>query len=374
MEGLVRIDGSQGEGGGQILRTALAMGAVYGRPVEIFNVRAGRATPGLRPQHVACLRAAAEICGAEVEGDAVGSLRVVFRPGRIRPGVYRFEVGTAGSVTLVTQTVLPILLSADGASTVTIVGGTHVPLSPTWDYFAETFLPQLRRMGAEVDARIVRFGFSPAGGGEVVLDVKPWTAAVRYELLERGKLRQVQAVARVANLPLDIAESEIKTISRYYTIRRDYRDPELKTLVETVDSAGPGNVCILRYTYENVAVVFSRVGARGKSRKEVADGVCWDAGFYLWNGGAADLYLSDQLLLPLFLAADRLPEGETCWGRFTMPMRHSLYYRNDTDWLHFDTNWNVLKMFRGDCEMREIIDASRNFAVEVQIGRKGFWK
>lgn len=127
MEGLVRIDGSLGEGGGQILRTALALGAVYGRPVEIGNVRAGRATPGLRHQHVACLKAAAEVCGAEVEGDEVGSLRVAFRPNRIRPGVYRFEVGTAGSVTLVAQTVLPILLSADGASTVTIVGGTHVP-------------------------------------------------------------------------------------------------------------------------------------------------------------------------------------------------------------------------------------------------------
>lgn len=371
MEGLVRIDGSQGEGGGQILRTALAMGAVYGRPVEIFNVRAGRATPGLRHQHVACLRAAAEICGAEVEGDAVGSLRVAFRPGRIRPGVYRFEVGTAGSVTLVAQMVLPILLSADGASTVTIVGGTHVPLSPTWDYFAETFLPQLRRMGAEVDARIVRHGFSPAGGGEVVLDVKPWTTAVRYELLERGRLNQVRAVARVANLPLDIAKSEIETISRYYTDISWI--PDFKTRVETVDSDGPGNVCILRYTYENVTVVFSGIGTRGKSRKKVADKAIFWKQVDDWRS-ATDIYLGDQLLLPLFLAADRLPEGETCWGRFTMPRECSL---------HFVTNWNVLKMFRGDCEIRVIIDASAYGCavevqecdtVEVQIGRKGFWK
>lgn len=356
MEEIIRIDGSQGEGGGQVLRTSLAMSAVCGRPVEIENVRAKRKTPGLRRQHLTCLRAAAEVCSAEIEGDEVGSQHVLFRPGKIKPGSYRFEIGTAGSVTLVAQTVLPILLAADGESEVTITGGTQVPMSPTWDYFEKTFIRQLRRMGAEVTVRIVKYGFYPAGGGEAVIKIKPWKNAVRYELLEKGSLKQARTVARVANLHPDIATSEVEIV------RKGLSDLDIKSQTETVESVGPGNYCILELVYDNVTEIASEVGTYDKSRKAVANTVVSRARSYLKSGSAADVYLSDQLLLPILLAADRMPEGEVCWGRFTMPKRHSL---------HFDTNWEVLKKFRDDCEMREKDVPGNEHAIEVQIIKKG---
>lgn len=350
------IDGSKGEGGGQVLRTSLAMSAITGRPVEIVNVRAKRKTPGLRRQHLTCLKAAAEVCSAEIEGDEVGSMQVKFRPGKIKSGIYKFEIGTAGSVTLVAQTVLPILLAADGESEVTITGGTHVPMSPTWDYFERTFLPQLRRMGAEVDARIVKYGFYPAGGGEIVIKIKPWKTAVRYELVGKGALKSELTAAYVANIHPDIATSEVEIV------RKGLSEQALASKTETIESVGPGNYCILELVYDNVTEIASEVGTFDKSRKAVANTVVSSGKSYLKAGSAADVYLSDQLLLPIFMAADRLPDDETCWGRFTMPRRHSL---------HFDTNLEVLKKFREDCEVREVEVPGQEHAIEVRIVKKG---
>ena len=148
----ITIDGSQGEGGGQILRTSLALSAAYDKPFEMVNIRAKRDKPGLKRQHLTCVRAVAQICGAQVEGDEVGSMRLSFKPGKIKGGTYQFDIGTAGSVMLVAQTVIPVLLRAEEPSTVTITGGTHVPFAPIWEFFSETYLPELRRMGARVAA------------------------------------------------------------------------------------------------------------------------------------------------------------------------------------------------------------------------------
>ena len=176
MDKTMTIDGSQGEGGGQVLRTSLSLSAITGKGVRLVKIRAGREKPGLKRQHLTCVRAVAAICGAEVSDVEVGANELDFRPGPIRGGEYRFDVGTAGSVTLVAQTVIPVLLKADAPSSVTITGGTHVPFAPVWEFFAETYLPELRRMGARVEAEIESCGFYPAAGGVVKLRVWPFDA------------------------------------------------------------------------------------------------------------------------------------------------------------------------------------------------------
>ena len=352
---VIEIDGSQGEGGGQMLRTSLAMGAITGKAFEMVNVRAKRKVPGLKRQHLTCLKAAAEVCGAQVDGAEVSSLHVVFKPGRIKAGKYRFDIGTAGSVTLVAQTVLPILLCADGASEVTITGGTHVPMSPCWEYFANTYLPQLRKMGAEVEARLVRYGFYPAGGGEIVLKIKPWIEAKVYDGIELGNGLGARVIAKVANLHQDIAASEVKTVaSQLPTLM-------VRTESEVVASAGPGNYCALELSYDNVVMVCSDIGTYNRSRKAVANSVVSSAKSYLESGGVADEYLSDQLLLPIVMAGDRLPDSKV-WGRFTMPRHRSL---------HFDTNWSVLRQFRDDIEMTvsEVVGCERQFKIKTTIGK-----
>ena len=351
----IKIDGSQGEGGGQMLRTSLAMSAITGTPFEMVNVRARREMPGLKRQHLTCLRAAAEICGAQIEGGVVGSMRVAFRPGRIAAGTYRFDVGTAGSVTLVAQTVLPILLGADGVSEVTITGGTHVPMSPCWEFFAETYLPQLRAMGAEVEGRLVKHGFYPAGGGEIVLTIHPWRTAKPCRLLERGGANGARVVAKVANLPADIAAAEAKIVASHL------ESMDIRQESGTVESIGPGNYCALKMEFGNLSVVCSDIGTYERSRKAVANTVVNEAKKYLKSGSAADEHLSDQLLLPIVMLGDRLP-SEGVWGRFSMPRHRSL---------HFDTNWSVLRQFRDDIEMSIVQDTDSDRRSIVGIGRKG---
>src|SRR5262245_60443308 len=167
------IDGSQGEGGGQILRTALALSLVTGAPFRVEKIRAGRQKPGLLRQHLTAVTAAVEIGGAAVEGATLGSRELSFRPGSVRPGAYRFAVGTAGSAALVLQTVLPALLTATGPSTVVVEGGTHNPHAPPFDFLALAFLPLLARMGARAQATLDRPGFYPAGGGQLTVEITP---------------------------------------------------------------------------------------------------------------------------------------------------------------------------------------------------------
>ena len=196
MENILTIDGSQGEGGGQILRTSLSLSAITQTPFRMVNVRAKREVPGLKRQHLTCVRAVTEVCGAQIEGDEVGSLTLSFAPGPIRGGEYRFDVGTAGSTTLVAQTVLPVLLMADTPSSVTISGGTHVQWAPIWEFFAIAYLPQLRAMGAEVEAELVRHGFYPAAGGEIRLSIKPFEKASYKKALELVKKLELRTMIR----------------------------------------------------------------------------------------------------------------------------------------------------------------------------------
>jgi RNA 3'-terminal phosphate cyclase (ATP) len=317
---VLTLDGSLGEGGGQIVRTALALSLVTGAAFEIVNVRAGRARPGLLPQHLAAVRAAATIGEADVEGDAPGSQRLAFRPRRIRPGEYTFDVGTAGSTGLVLQTVLPPLLGAAGPSSLTLVGGTHNRFAPPFDFLVRAFFPLVRRLGPAVEARLERAGFYPAGGGRVHARVEPASRLAPLSLLERGELVRRRARALVSRLPARIAERELAVVARTLAFRSE------ETEVEVVEGAqGPGNVVLIELESTHVTEVFSGFGERGLPAETVAERAAAEARAYLEAGAPVGPYLADQLLVPLALAGG--------------------VYRTSTPSRHTTTNVDVIRRF-----------------------------
>jgi len=297
-QSILTIDGSQGEGGGQVLRSSLAMALVTGRPFVIENIRAGRKKPGLMRQHLTAVEAACKVSGAQVEGAAIGSARLEFRPGKVMAGDYAFRVGTAGSTTLVLQTVLPALLLADGESNLTLEGGTHNPFAPPWDFLAKSFLPLINRMGPCVETTLVRPGFYPAGGGQFTVRVQPARQLGRLELLERGEVRSRRVRAIVANLPLHIAERECRAIAKKTGWEDTCFSPE-----EVFDSRGPGNVVLIELECEHVTEIFSGFGQVGVRAEAVALRALDDARAYLAAGVPVGKYLADQLLLPLGIGA-----------------------------------------------------------------------
>lgn len=293
---MIQLDGAMGEGGGQILRSALALSLVTGLPFRIRNLRARRTRPGLRPQHLTALRAAAAVGGAAVEGAALGSQVVTFRPGPVRPGEYRFAIGTAGSTTLVLQTVLPALLTARGPSTLVLEGGTHNPLAPPFDFLAATYLPLLRRMGPRVEATLVRPGFVPSGGGEIRVTVRPAPRLTPLTLTARGAVRRTSGVIYLARLPEHVARREVERL------RRRLGWPPEAFAVRPVRAAGPGNCVVLTVASEALTETFTAVGERGIPAETVADRAAGQVERYLRAGVPVGEHLADQLLLPLALA------------------------------------------------------------------------
>ncbi len=292
----ITIDGSSGEGGGQILRSSLTLSLVTGTPLSIEKIRAGRKKPGLLRQHLTAVRAAAKIGRAKVDGATLGSQHISFTPETIRPGEYRFAVGTAGSATLVFQTVLPALMTADGPSQVTFEGGTHNPWAPPFDFLQETFLPIIRRMGPRVEATLQRAGFHPAGGGAFNVEVQPEKELRRLDLPDRGPIGQCRATALVSRLPLSIAEREVRTVLD----RLDW--PDDRAVAQEVDSAGPGNCVMIRIASEHVTEVFTGFGRKGVRAEQVAAGAAEQAQRYLAAGVPVGEHLADQLLIPMALA------------------------------------------------------------------------
>ncbi|HSN85573.1 MAG TPA: RNA 3'-terminal phosphate cyclase, partial [Thermoanaerobaculia bacterium] len=211
---MLELDGSQGEGGGQILRTSIALAMVTGKAIRIRNVRARRSRPGLMRQHLVAVQAAARIGGARIEGAEIGSATLTFIPGEVKPGEHELSVGTAGSTTLVLQTVLPALLLASRPSWLVLEGGTHNPLAPPFEFLDRSYLPLVNRMGPRVQAELERPGFYPAGGGRMVVSVEPASRLSGFELLERGEVRRRQATALLSRLPRHIAERELAEVAR----------------------------------------------------------------------------------------------------------------------------------------------------------------
>jgi RNA 3'-terminal phosphate cyclase (ATP) len=291
------IDGSIGEGGGQVLRTALAGSLVTGTPFRIEKIRAGRQRPGLMRQHLAAVRAAVEVSGAAAAGADVGSQELTFRPGPVRAGKFAWKIGSAGSTTLVLETVLPALALAGAPSTLEIEGGTHNPLAPPFDFVARAWLPLLERMGVKVRARLERPGFYPAGGGRIAVEIEPAPAFRPIELAERGEIFDRRATARVAALSGDIAKRELAVVEKRLGWERSWLQ------IEQLDDAfGPGNVLVIEVASQHVREVFTGFGEKGVSAEEVARVASDAVREYLAAGVPVGEHLADQLLLPLALA------------------------------------------------------------------------
>ncbi|HET9638243.1 MAG TPA: RNA 3'-terminal phosphate cyclase [Allosphingosinicella sp.] len=309
---MIIIDGSEGEGGGQVLRTSLALSLVTGKPFRIEKIRANRPRPGVMRQHVTAIEAACEIGGAECEALAIGASELTFVPGRVKPGEHRFAVGTAGSTSLVLQTILPPLMLAGAPSSLVLEGGTHNIHAPPFDFLDRVFLPILNRMGPRVTARLVRSGFYPAGGGRIEVEIEPSPALTRLDLLERGELRSVMARAIVAALPGEIAVRELASVEKILGWPEESRRIE-----QLPERDGPGNILILEAVFDGATELVSGFGQLGLPAQSVGEKAAKRMAGYLASTAVAGPYLADQLLLPMALAGG---------GSFTTvkPSKHSL--------------------------------------------------
>ncbi len=299
---VLRIDGSHGEGGGQILRTSLALSCVHGQPIEILNIRSARKKPGLQPQHLTAVKAAAEISHAHVEGNSLGSAAIRFSPVATRGGDYFFDVsetkGSAGSTSLVLQTILLPLCFADRPSNVVMQGGTHVPWSPTFHYLKNAYLPMLSHMGVNADVRIEKWGWYPEGGGKVALSIRPGNELLPVTLTERGKLVKVTGVSAVANLLRDIAVRQRNRAAQM--LLQKGIDAEIE--IVSAPSPGKGTLLFLLAEFVNVSAGFDALGAIGKRAEEVADEASLALYEHIESDAALDPHLADQIIPYLALA------------------------------------------------------------------------
>lgn len=293
----LEIDGSMGEGGGQVLRTALTLSMCLQRSIAVVNIRAGRSKPGLLRQHLAAIRASQEICGAQVEGAELGATEIQFAPQPIQAGSYEFRIGSAGSTTLLLQTVLPALALLDKPSQVVVHGGTHNGMAPSVDFMELAFLPVLARMGIRVESKLHQHGFYPNGGGHWAVDIHPWAESNVLSLMERGDSISRQAVVTSSNLQSHIAQRELDRVAKKLQWSAD------ELVIREVVAPGPGNIVSLRCQYASITEVFEATGSMGVSAERVAGRVIRDAKRYLQAEHAVGEYLADQLLLPMVLGA-----------------------------------------------------------------------
>ncbi len=294
---MITIDGSEGEGGGQVVRNSCALSLITGEPFRISNIRGGRSKPGLMRQHVTAIEAACVISGAECSGLMVGSSDLSFRPGRAVPGEYHFAVGTAGSTGLVLQTVLMPLILAGGPSRLVLEGGTHNMMAPPFDFIERSFLPVINRMGPSVSARIVRHGFYPRGGGRIEVDITPAPLSP-IDCIERGEQLGVAGQAVFAGLPFEIVE---RMLAR---ARRDLSGwPDDAFVVRELPAdQGPGVILMLEARYANVTEVVSGFGQLGVPAERLAKTSVARMSGYIEATAFAGPYLADQLVLPFVLA------------------------------------------------------------------------
>ena len=294
---IIKIDGAEGEGGGQVLRSALSLSMVTGIPFEIKNIRGKRKRPGLLRQHLTSVRAAMTICSARVEGMELGSTELKFFPGEIQSGNFVFSVGSAGSTTLVLQTVIPALILAPGPSTITLEGGTHNPFAPPFDFLQKTFCPVISRMGPKIELSIERYGFFPAGGGKIEAHIEPCKQLTSIDLSERGEITDTLAEAVYSHLSTDIAERELRVVGKKLAWNVENMRPR-----KVLDSPGPGNVMLLSIVSENITEVITEYGKQGLKAEKVARMACQAVLNYIEADVPVGVHLADQLLLPMALA------------------------------------------------------------------------
>ena len=334
------IDGSHGEGGGQIIRTSLALSLVTGKPFRVVRARANREKPGLRKQHLTAVTAAAEIGQAMVEGAAVGSTEFTFIPGNVVPGDYVFDIGTAGSATLVLQTVLPPLMIAAGPSILRLQGGTHNVHAPPYDFLERTFLPLVSRTGPKILIDLGRYGFYPPGGGRFDVFIEPAIKPQRLDLLKRGNIRARRARALVVNLPASMAERELAIIKERMGFRNEELYPEISD-----NAISRGTAVMIEIESEYLTEVFTRIGERGVRAEVIAEKAADEALSYLKTDVPVGQHLADQLLIPMALAGG----GSFATGPLT---------------LHTLTNIEIIKKF---LDVRVVINQSTDESWVVEV-------
>ena len=338
---MISIDGSFGEGGGQIIRTSLALSLVTRKAFRVERVRARREKPGLQRQHLTAVMAAAEVGRARVEGARVGAREFSFEPNEVTPGDYTFSIGTAGSTTLVLQTVLPPLMIARAASLLTLEGGTHNVHAPPFDFIQRAFLPLVNRTGPKVSVELARYGFYPPGGGRFQVFIEPADERRRLDLDERGPVRRRLARALVVKIPPSVAERELAVVRE----RLGWSGGEL-TVATSNNALSPGNVLTLEVESEHLTELVTGMGERGVRAETVAERACDEMRTYLDAGAPVGEHLADQLLLPLALSAG---------GSYTTV----------TPSLHTTTNIEIVKQFL-DVEITRTQLSERQWRIDVK--------
>jgi len=322
---LFELDGSQGEGGGQILRTALTLSIATGRPFRLKNIRANRRRPGLMRQHLMCVQAAQEISGASTQGADPGSQTLVFEPGPLRPGDYAFHIATAGSTTLVFQTLAPLLLLGKRAFTLEFTGGTHNSAAPCLDFLTQTYLPCLESMGVAWDLVVDRRGYYPAGGGHWKITLTPPTAFTSLEMLRRMPAGRPSARILWARMAPGLAEREKRLLAEGLGI-----GPEDIAIEEDKTSLGPGNVAIISLRQQPVTETVTLFGGYGAHPGKAAQIAIEEIRAFENHDAPVGYHLADQLPVPLLLAGG---------GKF----------RTGSLSAHFQTNAAILRSFVPDC-------------------------
>jgi RNA 3'-terminal phosphate cyclase (ATP) len=338
---MIEIDGSYGEGGGQILRTALGLSAILRKPFRIYNIRKNRKNPGLRPQHLMCVQALKKITGARVEGCRKGSTELVFEPQQTTPGNYSFDIGTAGSITLLLQAIMPPLVYSSSKSRLVLKGGTHVPFSPPYHYLKEVFLAFLKRLGINIETEVERYGFYPKGGGIVNITVEPATESTPLECIERGTIREIKGISGVGNLPMHIAERQRD--SAYKLLLSEGLKAEIETV--KVSSLSEGSFIFLRVVSNSAIAGFSALGERGKRAERVGQEAVKALLEYYRSNACLDPHLSDQILLYLAVSEGSSTFSTSCVTK------------------HLLTNLWVIGRF-----------VDMEYTVEGELGKKGIVK
>lgn len=292
---MITLNGQNG--GGQILRTALSLSMITGKAFHIKNIRGLRKKPGLMRQHLTCVLAASEISNASTDGAELGSTELLFNPQKITAGEYHFKIGTAGSTSLLAQTMIPALFHADTESTITLEGGTHNPLAPSASFLEHIFFPQLKRMGVEINMKLHQHGFVPAGGGRVELTITPKNKLLPLHLIERGGELSRQILCHVAHLDEGIAEREIKTLTEHLAW-----DQNCSKTINADDASCSGNCLSAIIHYDNISECVTTYGAYGKSSERIAKTVAKSMNNYIKSDAVVGHHLADQLLLPMALA------------------------------------------------------------------------
>jgi len=322
-ERVLHIDGSIGEGGGQVLRTSLALSVLTGKAFRITNIRRRRSKPGLMAQHLKAVEAACAVGTAHVSGDRLGSQELVFEPTGIRTGQFHFDIGTAGSTSLVLQTIVYPLSLGNADSNLTLVGGTHVPWSPCFHYLQLHWLFYVRKIGFEIRLDLESAGFYPRGGGRVRAAVRAVRKLLPISLTNRGSLKRIRGISAVARLSREIAERQRRQALNKLGGLASAAEFEFLSL----NAPSPGTFLLLLAEFEHSQCCFYGLGARGKPAEHVADEAVNELRDFLSTDGSVDYYLADQLVLPMALASG---ESEIRSSRITQ---------------HLATNAEVIKIF-----------------------------